>query len=143
MPPEQERDHTVSSDKSEDSYEDGECLKVLVAEDDVAQQELIADMLDVMGHNCDIEEDGESAMEKFEPGTYDLVLTDRAMPEMRGDEVARAVRRLENDIPIIMVTGFGDMMDAAAEHPEDVDLVISKPLSLKKLGSAIENAREA
>jgi FixJ family two-component response regulator len=72
----------------------------------------------------------------------DLVITDRAMPRMGGDELASCVKQLQRPVPVIMVTGFGVLM-AAEEMPPGVDLVLSKPLTLQTLLDAVARVQPA
>ena len=115
-------------------------LKVLVVEDDNVQRELLAEILGSEGHTVELAADGREGIEKFDAGWYNLVITDRAMPEMNGDEVAQLVKERAPEKPVIMLTGFGEMMDAADETPDGVDVVVSKPVGLMKLKEAIGTA---
>jgi CheY-like chemotaxis protein len=69
--------------------------------------------------------------------SFDLVITDRAMPEMGGDELAAMVKVLAPSTPVLMLTGFADLMEGADQRPEGVDLVIGKPTTLVRLRVAI------
>jgi DNA-binding NtrC family response regulator len=69
-------------------------------------------------------------LEKFQAGKFDLVIVDRAMPEMNGDELAVAIKQREPNMPVAMLTGFGDLMGAGHEKPENVDYIVSKPITL-------------
>jgi len=64
-------------------------------------------------------------------------VTDRAMPEMGGDQLAATIERSAPDTSVIMLTGFGDLMGAKAEQPPGVDAVVSKPVTLDALTQAI------
>ena len=59
------------------------------------------------------------------------------MPEMGGDELAASIERLAPDTPVIMLTGFGDLMDARGEQPAGVDAVLGKPVTFDALSAAI------
>ena len=82
------------------------------------------------------EEDGQAALARFQEGEFELVITDRGMPNLSGDQLAVAIRA-NSDTPIIMLTGFGSMMLAAGERPPGVDFVLSKPVSIAALRNAI------
>lgn len=112
-------------------------LGMLVIEDTAAQRELYTEYFRMLGHKVESAKDGPEGLEKFEQGDFDVVITDRSMPEMSGDEVARAVKESSNEVPVIMLTGFGEMMDAAGENPGEVDLLLSKPASLSDLLRAL------
>ena len=70
----------------------------------------------------------------FEPHKYDLILTDRCMPEMNGDLFAVKIKQLGSQIPVLMVTGVGELMSG---YPAGVDMVVSKPVNRDILRSAI------
>jgi FixJ family two-component response regulator len=54
-----------------------------------------------------------------------------------GDQVASQIARLAPDTPVIMLTGFGDLMAAKGDHPAGVDAIVSKPVTLDALIEAI------
>ena len=112
-------------------------LHVLVVDDDPTVRELIATYLTSDGHTVEVATSGREGLEKFQTDRYDIVMTDRAMPEMGGDQMAAAVKKLAPHKPVIMLTGFGDMMQAADEHPAGVDVVLSKPVMRSKLREAL------
>ncbi|MGE3272421.1 MAG: response regulator, partial [Chloroflexota bacterium] len=112
-------------------------LRVLVIEDEPLIRQAFVEYLHVDGHTVKTASNGRSGLEMFQVGKFDLVLTDRALPEMGGDQVASSIKQLEPDLPIIMVTGFGDLMKQQSQRPEGVSLVVSKPLTLSGLRRAI------
>ncbi len=112
-------------------------LRILVAEDDEAGRDLLDEYLKIYGHAVDNAQDGREALEKLSTGTFDLVITDRAMSGANGDAVARAAKTCNPDTPVILLTGFGDLMHDADECPPGVDLVLGKPVSLEDLQHAI------
>ena len=62
------------------------------------------------------------------------------MPEMGGDQFAAAAARLAADKPIIMLTGFGELMEAKGEKPAGVTVLVSKPVTGNALQRAIAQA---
>ena len=76
-------------------------------------------------------------LHKINDGQYDLIITDRAMPDMSGDQLALSAKRIAPHVPILMLTGFGDFMIARGEHPVGVDAVVSKPITIEALREAI------
>jgi DNA-binding NtrC family response regulator len=85
---------------------------------------------------------GRDGLEKFRQGDFDIVLTDRAMPEMNGDALAAEIKRIKPSQPIILLTGFGDLMASSGEKPTGVDLVVGKPFTLGTLRNAIAKVVE-
>ncbi|MFZ5565101.1 MAG: PAS domain S-box protein [Thermodesulfobacteriota bacterium] len=112
-------------------------LKVLVVDDDEHQRLLLSEYLKKDLHRPETAQNGIEGMQKFADGWFDLVITDRAMPEMNGDALARNIKKAAPGKPVIMVTGFGDMMEASGETPADVDMVLAKPISLERLRHAM------
>ena len=110
-------------------------LSVLVVDDDDHVREVISEYLKMDGHRVYLAMDGYEALEKFQanPDKFDVVLTDRAMPEMGGDQLINKINSIAPDKPIILVTGFGDMMAAAEEVPVGVMSILTKPLQYQQL----------
>ncbi|MFW6045220.1 MAG: PAS domain S-box protein, partial [Planctomycetota bacterium] len=127
----------VEADDTQRNKHDTGHLKVLVAEDEPQQRELMEEYLRMDDHQVNTAPDGQKGLTEFMDGYYDLVITDRSMPELNGDRLAREIKKEAPETPVIMMTGFGDMMDAAEEKVEGVDLVVSKPVSQDKLREAI------
>jgi len=111
-------------------------LRVLVADDQPIQCELISDALQRDWHKVDVASNGREALRLFEKREYDLVITDKVMPEMNGDQLAVAVKSREPATRVIMLTGYG-VSDDPEEQSEFVDLTVGKPVSLLELRAAI------
>ena len=80
---------------------------------------------------------GEKAKEVLSQSGFDLVITDRAMPDISGDEVAVAAKAVNPGTPVILLTGFGEIMKDKGEKPDGVDRVMSKPVTQNDLRSVI------
>ena len=93
--------------------------------------------LNSQGHTVETATNGREGLDRFRTGRFDLVVTDRAMPEMGGDQLAAAIKRSAPETPVIMLTGFGDLMAAKGERPPGVDAVVGKPVTLDALNRAI------
>jgi PAS domain S-box-containing protein len=111
-------------------------LRVLLAEDEPSLRHILVSYLKIDGHVVETAANGEEALAKFQPSGFDLVITDRAMPEMGGDQLAAEIKRLDPGTPVIMLTGLGELMNEVGEQPEGVDLVVSKPVALATLRRA-------
>ena len=112
-------------------------LHVLVIDDDETARNLISEYMTIDGHKVDLADGPVAGLRKIRAGRYDLVITDRAMPEMSGDQVALRSKRAAPGVPVLMLTGLGDFMSAADERPEGVDVVVSKPITIDTLRHAI------
>ncbi len=113
-------------------------LRILVLDDEPMATKVMQKLLQRLGHTVTTAQSGEQALAELARGGYQILLTDRAMPGMSGDEVAARAKEDHPDLPVIMLTGFGDLMDYASETPPGVDLVIGKPASLRNLSDAID-----
>lgn len=118
-----------------------EALRVLVVEDSQAISGLLTDFLKKDGHSVETAANGVEGIEKFAQRHFDLVVTDRSMPKMGGDELATHIKRLAPSTPIIMLTGFGDIMLEKGEKPADVDLILHKPITLAEFRNAFAEMR--
>lgn len=114
-------------------------LKILLIDDDVSSRSILSRYLSAIGHVVRSAESGAKGLEAFAQDKYDLVITDRAMPDMSGDLVASSIRKGDVKIPVIMLTGFGEVMKNKREKPEGVDKILSKPVSLKELKNSIDD----
>jgi signal transduction histidine kinase len=112
-------------------------LRVLVVEDEPLIRTALIEYLSLDGHTVETATNGRAGLAQFRAGTFDLVLTDRALPEMSGDHLAAAIKQLSPAMPVIMVTGFGDLMTQHGERPAGIDLVVSKPVTITALRNAI------
>jgi signal transduction histidine kinase len=112
-------------------------LRVLVVDDQPAIREIVSAYLAEDRHVVATAGNAKEAMKKFCTERFDLVITDRAMPEMNGDELAGLIKQLQPREPIIMLTGFADLMTEGGQSSENVDLVLSKPARLEDLRKAI------
>jgi signal transduction histidine kinase/ActR/RegA family two-component response regulator len=112
-------------------------LRVLLAEDEPSLRRILASYLEIDHHRVVIAPDGRQALAAFEPGRFDLLVTDRAMPELNGDRLAAEISKLAPDLPIIMLTGLGGLMRELEERPPGVTTVIPKPVTLSAFRAAI------
>jgi PAS domain S-box-containing protein len=114
--------------------------RILVIDDEEVVRTVIAEYLLFDGHTVDLADGPGVGLSKLKAGEYDLIITDRSMPEMSGDQLALMAKRVASDVPILMLTGFGDFMIGADERPEGVDVVVSKPVTIASLRDAIAMA---
>lgn len=112
-------------------------LRVLLTEDEPSLRQILTSYLRVDGHAIEAAGNGQEALAKYQPDAFDLVITDRAMPEMGGDQLAAELERRGSKTPLIMLTGLGDLMNEVGERPAGVDLVVAKPVTLAELRAAV------
>ena len=112
-------------------------LRILVADDQEVICELIAEYLRADGHTVDIACDGNDALQKFDPARIDMVVTDQSMPGMSGEQLAKKIHAMAPGTPVILLTGFGDEMQARGTLPEGICLIVGKPVSAADLRRAV------
>ena len=112
-------------------------LRVLLVEDESQVRDIEAEYLRRDGHTVETAADGREGLEKFRRGRFDLVVADRAMPEMSGDKMTEAIKGCAPTTPVVMVTGFADMPLDQAEAASRPDLIVRKPITQSTLRQAI------
>ena len=100
-------------------------------------------MLNFDGHIVETASNGKEALAMFEKGKFDLVITDFAMPSMKGDELAAAIKARAPNQPVVMITAYAEMLQASGIPLKGVDFVISKPFLLENLREAIAKVAPA
>ncbi len=118
-------------------------LNVLVVDDEPGVRDVISAFLRSDGHGVTTASSGREGFEQFQTQPFDLVVTDRAMPEMSGDQMAGFIKRVRPEIPVVLLTGFGALIEVTGAQPKDVDVVLSKPVTLGELRKTIESLLHA
>ena len=116
-------------------------LRILVVDDEPNVRGVISAHLHDEGHIVTTAEDGQKGLERFRAGEWDLVLTDRIMPRMSGDELAREIKRINPKMPVILVTAFADRPPDPEGEQSPFDLVIRKPFMRDTLRAMISLVR--
>ena len=113
-------------------------LQVLVVDDEPAVLAVVTALLESDGHRVTGAPDGRQGIDMLAAQVFDLVVTDRAMPGgVTGEHVAAAAKARDPRLPVLLLTGYGDMMLAAGERPSGVDAIIAKPVTRSTLRAAI------
>jgi CheY-like chemotaxis protein len=118
-----------------------ERLRILVVDDEPNVRAVIMAHLHEEGHTVQTANDGVEGLERFISETWDIVLTDRVMPRMGGDELAAAIKELNPKMPIILVTAFADRPPDPEDKGSPFDLVIRKPFTRDTLRAALALVR--
>lgn len=118
------------------THNSGKPMRILVVEDEPFLCEMTADYLSADGHSVERATDGRDALEKFHAGQFDLVITDRSMPQMSGDQLTATIKQTSQTTPVIMLTGFGNEEDST-KTPDAPDLILSKPITRASLQEAV------
>lgn len=116
--------------------------KILIIEDEAAIRRVLSKILSEESDTYIVEdaEDGVAGLEKIKNNDYDLVLCDIKMPRMDGVEVLEAVKKIKPEIPMVMISGHGDMETAIQTMRLGAFDYISKPPDLNRLLNTVRNA---
>ncbi|WP_106792357.1 sigma-54 dependent transcriptional regulator [Aquimarina sp. Aq78] len=116
--------------------------KILVIEDEAAIRRVLVKILSEENNKYEVfeAEDGLSGIEKIKADDYDLVLCDIKMPKMDGVEVLEAIKKIKPEIPIVMISGHGDLDTAVNTMRLGAFDYISKPPDLNRLLNTVRNA---
>ena len=118
---------------------------ILVVDDDMSVRGFTARALRMDGHTVEEADDGDAALECIleASGGYDLVLSDIRMPAMDGIELARMAVKDYPDLRILLMTGFADQRERAADLMKIIVDVVPKPFSLADIRKAVNHALAA
>ena len=116
--------------------------RILIIEDEASIRRVLTKILSEENDTYQVEdaEDGLIGFEKIKNNDYDLVLCDIKMPKMDGVEVLQAVKKIKPEIPIVMISGHGDMETAIQTMRLGAFDYISKPPDLNRLLNTVRNA---
>lgn len=116
--------------------------RILIIEDEAAIRRVLTKILSEENDSYIVEdvEDGMQGLEKIKIEDYDLVLCDIKMPKMDGVEVLEAVKKIKPEIPMVMISGHGDIETAVNTMRLGAFDYISKPPDLNRLLNTVRNA---
>jgi len=112
-------------------------LSILVIDDEEFVRETLGEILAALTHNVHTVDSGRAALEKIATSKFDVVFTDLAMPEMDGWEVARAIRKTNPNLPVVLVTGYGATAEAPAGEQNLVNAIIGKPFAFDQVTAVL------
>jgi CheY-like chemotaxis protein len=117
--------------------------RILVVDDEPSVARAISRLLTSMGHEVQVELEPQAAVHRLraDPLAFDLLITDQTMPGMTGDLVARAVREIRADLPVVVCTGYSEHYHVDDAARDGVRAFLSKPFdreALRALLAALE-----
>jgi len=116
--------------------------KILVIDDERAIRNTLKDVLEYEKYEVDLAEDGPKGLEMFSSNSYDIVLCDIKMAKMDGIEVLGKITETSSDIPVIMISGHGNIDTAVEAIKKGAYDFLEKPLDLNRLLITIRNAMD-
>lgn len=106
---------------------------ILIVEDDHRLAESIFTHLKNAGYRCECAYDGQVAMKFFLNDTFHLVLLDINLPKINGLDLCKLIREKDKQVPILMITAFGDIDSKMESFDQGADDYLVKPFHLKEL----------
>ena len=120
-----------------------------MAEDNEINAEILEELLDIEGADCEVMVNGELAVERFSnamPGEFDAILMDVQMPVMNGYEATRRIRKLKREdaatIPIIAMTANAFAEDVKDAMNAGMNAHVSKPVDMEVLKRTIKDLQK-
>lgn len=119
-------------------------VRVLCVDDEPVVVEIFRRSLEEYGHEVSVAIDGVQALELFRsnPDAFDCIVTDQTMPRLSGLELARAVRELRPELPVLIVTGFVHADLEAKAAALGACALLAKPVSRSELSDALARLLE-
>jgi len=119
--------------------------RILFVDDEPVLVEIGGQMLQHLGYAAECVSDSVEALRIFQasPDDFDLVITDMTMPHMTGDILAREILKVKPGLPIIMATGFSELMTEEKAKRAGITDFLMKPLVVRELASIIRRVLDA
>jgi PAS domain S-box-containing protein len=116
--------------------------RILLIDDEEIQIRSVQPMLERLGYKVVAKKDALEALEVFkeQPNGFDLVITDQSMPHLTGRELAEELLRIRPDIPIILCTGFSEVIHEEEAKAMGIREFVMKPFSLKEMAGIIRKS---
>lgn len=114
---------------------------ILLVDDEETIARVEAQMLMRLGYKVTLRNSSIDALEalKATPNAYDLVITDMTMPNMTGDQLAIQIRETRKDIPIIICTGFSDLINEEMAENLGIEGFLMKPIITSDMANMVRN----
>lgn len=116
--------------------------RILIVDDIEANRKALQVTLKYEKHDVDLAQSGAEAIDMFKKNKYDVVLCDIKMPQMDGLEVLERMQLMNNEIPVIMITGHGTIETAVEALKKGAYDFLEKPPDLNRLLVSVRNACE-
>ena len=115
---------------------------MLVVDDEHFFAEVIGETLKMLGYEVTLHRSSLDALNTFtaHPDDFDLLVTDQAMPEMTGVQLAREIRALDRDVPIILCTGYSEIFTEIAIASYGITSLLMKPVHIHDLATTVHAA---
>ena len=140
--PEVERE-TAADEPADDETPKGR-ERILFVDDEKLLADMGKEMLERLGYQVTVRRSGVEALAVFQngPEAFDLVITDQTMPLMTGSDLARRMLQIRPDIPIILCTGYSNLIDEVSAKAIGIREFTLKPLTMETIATLIRQVLE-
>ena len=107
--------------------------RVLLVDDDTNFLQILSTFLQSAGYEVETAEGGMEGIRKFRRGTPEVIITDRIMPHMDGEQMTEVIKSIDPGVPVILISGRPDGL----RHPALFEAVVAKPFQSAQLLSAV------
>jgi CheY-like chemotaxis protein len=111
--------------------------QVLVVEDEESIRRFLTAGLESLGYRLQTALTAEEALDVLKSQQFDVILTDLGLPGMSGAELARTVQQRAPGTPVVLLTGWGEQLQAENRQIEGVVEILAKPVTIKKLATTL------
>lgn len=118
------------------NYTASEPHKVLLVDDDETLLELFSSILQHAGYVVDTAHCGIEGIRKYRRDAAEVIIADRAMPQMDGEQMTEVIKALNPEVPVILITG----LPGSLRHPDMFNAVLPKPFRSADLLALVETA---
>lgn len=113
---------------------------ILIIDDELSMREFLKILLEKDGHTVELASDGSSALKLATKGDFDLVISDIRMPGMSGLDLLAELKKLNTELPVIMITAFASPDDAVTAMKNGAYDYITKPFKVEEIKKVIKSA---
>ncbi len=129
-------------EKTKSTLQEKKQATILVIEDEEDVRTLLADILTEGGHHVETASDGSQGIEMFKKTGYDLVFTDLGMPGLSGWQVAETIKRINDKIPVAVITGWNVELDKEEMKERGVNFIAHKPFEVNQILTLVQRGIE-
>ena len=117
-----------------------EAANILLVDDEETFRDIFFDLLTHYKHHVGLASNGKAALDLFETGSYDMVITDLAMPGMSGLELASHIKNIDPEMPVLLLTGWNPQAQEGEMNEGVVDFELTKPCDLDQVLEIVTKA---
>ncbi|MBN2705879.1 MAG: response regulator [Deltaproteobacteria bacterium] len=114
---------------------------ILVVDDEKTITDMLRKILIELGYQVTVTNDGREALSliKAQPSSFDLLITDMTMPHLTGIELAQKAMALNAKLPVILCTGFSELINQEQAYAIGIKAYLSKPISIRELALTLSH----